>query len=87
MYLHTWVFTSKDAGVDLESLFKEFCLKHGIELQSSCGDDPTCVTTEGLPAGMKEEKRVLTVKQVETGFEQLLAQINALDVRVTALEP
>lgn len=86
MYLHTWVFTSKDAGVALDDLFKEFCLKHGIELQSSCGDDPTCVTVDGLPAGMKAEKRVLTIKQVETGFEQLLAQIQALDARVTALE-
>lgn len=79
MYLHTWVFTSKNAGVDLDQLFKDFCLRHGVELQSNCGDDPDCASVPGLPAGMKEEKRVITDKQIETGFEALLARIEALE--------
>lgn len=81
MYLHTWAFTGdKQTGIDLEKLFREFCLKHGIELQTNeCGDDPDCVGRQEIPAAMKQGKRVVTIKTIETAFE-------ILDARITALE-
>lgn len=86
MYLHRWVFTDPGFGVDIYDLFRKFCIEHGIELQSSCGEPTDCVTTEGLPAGMKEEKRVLTIKQIDTGFEILSTEIADIKARLDALE-